>query len=92
MTTELENRIIVWCLWSSLVFLFFAKKPEDFAKFTGKMMAWWLSPIILFLMIAVGYFERKKLRWLKNRWIIVVFNQWVKWMIYGMVERYEKYF
>ena len=86
-----EKIIIGYIFWVALVFMFFAEKPKDFGKLAGKLMGWWFSPLVLTISLIVGYFERKKMRWFKDRWALVALNQTYKWLIYGMTGLTKKY-
>ncbi len=74
----------------ALAFLFFAKKPSDFGDFTGKMMAWWASPALLVIFIIVGLFDRKNMRWLRKYWILISIDQWIDFLINGMMRTKPK--
>ena len=75
----------------AMMFLGFAKKPTDFAKFAGKMIAWWLFPILLVVFLIVGYVSRNQMRWYKDVWGSVTLKHFFNWMIYGMTGLTKRY-
>lgn len=79
-----------YLIYIAIAFLLFAKKPTEFGRFAGKLMSWWISPVVFLLMMAFGYFERNKMRWLRDRWALVVWKHFWEWIDNGMTDEYEK--
>lgn len=88
---DYEKNMIKYLIMVALAFLIYAKKPQDFGKFVGKVMAWWCSPLLFIVCIVMGYIQRNKLRWFKKKYVLVSINQCFKFLIFGMTGLTKRY-
>lgn len=83
----IDKFIFLWVAEVTLVFAIFAKKPADSGQCFAKLIAWYGWPLWLIGCIIFGALQRKKMRWLKRKWLIVTLKFWSKWMINGMMDK-----
>lgn len=81
--TEIDKYFCYYWALTTLAWLFYANKPKhgDIGVFGGQMLKWWLFGLWLVVYFFIGLYSRNKLRWLKDKWVCVTYNQLWKQMI-----------
>lgn len=66
--------IFGWCAGNFFYWIVFSHKPHEFDAFGVTMLAWQTWPIILTIALIMCYSERKKYKWLKQKWALIALS------------------